>query len=85
MNEAEEFNHFMVEVAGQLSESGASAEYRFRERPDILKEIRAGELPLGSIFSPDERSEMRELISGLIGLLVRRHFGDKVGGVARGV
>jgi hypothetical protein len=78
MSEAEDFNSLMADVAGRLSEGDAGAEYQFWEGPDVLEEIRTGEFPLGSIFSPDERSEMRELISGLIGLLVRRHFGDAV-------
>ena len=77
MSEMKDFDDFMAEVAARLSEGPARGEYEFWEGPDILEEIRTGEIPLGEILLAAERREMRVLISGVIGLLVRRHVGDE--------
>jgi hypothetical protein len=74
----EGFHDLIAEVAERLSEDRISGEYQFWEGPDILEEIRTGKLRLGDILFSAERSELREVISGLIGLLVRRHFGDEI-------
>lgn len=72
-----DFDNSMAEVAERLSDDSGGDEYEFWEGPDILEEIRTGELRLGDILSAAERREMRGLLSGIIGLLVRSHFGDE--------
>lgn len=72
-----DFDNSMAEVAGRLSDVPSRDEYEFWEGPNILEEIRTGELRLGDILSSPERREMQGLISGVIGLLIRRHFGDE--------
>jgi hypothetical protein len=74
----EGFDDLMADVADRLSEDRIGAEYQFWEGADILEEIRTGEFRLGDFLFSAERSELRELLSGLIGLLIRRHFGDVV-------
>lgn len=76
MSDAENFNDLISGVAERLTDEAHTAEYRFWEAPDILEEIRTRELPLAYFLSPIERREVREMISGLIGLFVRQHVGD---------
>lgn len=73
-----DFDNSMTEVGGRLFDVPGRTEYEFWEGPDILEEIRTGEFHLGDILSTPERREMRMLISGLIGLLIRRHVGDEL-------
>jgi hypothetical protein len=77
MTGANDSDRDFSEVAAKLLEDDDSGEQRFWESPGVLESIRKGELPQIEILTEDERSEMDELISGVIGLLVQRHFGDK--------
>jgi hypothetical protein len=78
MSEAKKDDAFYSEVSARLLENNQENENEFWEAPGILESIRTGDLLLSEILTKDERSEMEELISGVIGLLVRRHFGDEI-------
>lgn len=76
MPEDKDFDNLMADISKRLSEENSAGEPQFWNAPDILEDISKGEFPLSYILNPTERDELRELISGLIGLLVRAHVGD---------
>lgn len=76
MSEDKDFDNLMADFSKRLSEENSAGEPQFWNAPDILEDISKGEFPLSYILNPTERDELRELISGLIGLLVRAHVGD---------
>lgn len=70
----QDLDKYLSAVVGTLSKSDAKRENEFWKAPDLLEEVEAGRLPLGHFLTPDEGEEFRALLSGLIGLFVRRHF-----------
>lgn len=72
----QDLDELLSAVADTLPEGRTGPEYEFWKAPDLLAEIRAGEFPLGHFLGKHEVEEFRAILSGLIGLFIKRHFGD---------
>lgn len=69
-------DEYLSAVADSLPEGRAGQEYEFWKAPDLLEEISEGRLLLGQLFNKHEAEEFRALLTGLIGLFVRRLAGE---------
>jgi hypothetical protein len=78
MSKSEDPKTYFSEVAKRLSDNDQDSEYEFWVAPGILESIKAGEFDLITELTKVEREELKELISGIIGLIVRRHCGDEI-------
>jgi hypothetical protein len=56
----------------------SEGEYTFWEAPAVLESIKAGEFPFLEFFSESEKSEMDELLSGVISLIILRRLGNEI-------
>jgi hypothetical protein len=59
-----------------MLEGDARCEYEFWKAPDLLEEVRDGRLRLGLILGKYESEEFRAILTGLIGLFIRRQLGE---------
>jgi hypothetical protein len=78
MSDKKDAHDFLTEVAEQLLPQSRKrkGEFPYWLGPSILEEVHTGEFPLGALLNEEEFSDLNILVSGVIGLLVARHFGD---------
>lgn len=77
MPEEQDLDELLSAVAKTLPEGGAGREYEFWKAPDLLAEIKEGRLQLGQLFGKYEAEEFRAILTGLIGLFIRRLAGEE--------
>lgn len=70
-------DEYFAEVISRLPNSSGAGEYEFWRAPDLLEDVRTGRLPLGQVLAPSKLEDLRELLSGLIGLFLVSHVGDE--------